>query len=256
MRTALAALTLSLLALAGCGNSPVTVEGRSLQPKSAIMYNYILPGVSLTAVTVVDLPDLCGEYSKMDVCNPTVSPLAGRTTTMLYVMMPGVEAKRFDITATDGGSVASPYSSLSAAALMFAQTDGTNAQASYSDLATSGSIWLDDVKINDHASGHYDVTMHSGAHLTGTFTGTYCKAMDTLMQTISSGGATSCSGTTSAGVCTRSCTCQSRTVSSRCSVASGVATCTCTAKDGTTTSCTLGSRTTCSAAETCCPMTP
>ena len=115
---------------------------------------------------------------------------------------------------------------------------------------------MDALKAADSASGHYDVTMLSGAHITGTFVTRYCAALASFatgLPRCTPGAGTSTS-------CSNSCACKGNTVSATCAhndAGTGYD-CTCTSATGAQSICSKTSSVplsfACTQGETCCPL--
>lgn len=253
------ALAAALAVVVGCGpgNSPVTVAGVTLSPKSSLMFSFAFPGVSATGVVVTDDPDICATLGKRDPCAPGITggSFGVDNGTALVVGAGGTQPGKYPISAPDGGLggfFAGGY-------LAFSKVE--SGRPTVAQIATSGTISLDAVAINDSASGTYDVTLGNGEHIQGTFAGRYCSAFSKLFPL--GGGGRSCShgggGGSNYQTCTTSCTCQQKTVSAECTQSDGGPwSCTCTNASGQKTTCAPTGSGVCSSlggdALGCCPL--
>lgn len=257
-----------LLAAVACskGNSKVTDQGNVLAPKSGVFFSGTVFFFSIGGVVITDAPGACDTITKSipagSPCNAAGSPLdaspLGSATTLTILSLPAAQGtfNVVDPTAKgDGGSTA-----MSGAFASFSKSQ--NGKATFSDTAVGGTVTFDHFEVGKSASGSYDLTMQSGAHLSGNFDASDCPALDAKLSasvntdrvcSASSGGGNSCSG---------ECSCKGQTVKANCSGpsdgGSGDWSCTCTDASGATTTCSQPSpgfsSMACEQRTGCCPL--
>jgi hypothetical protein len=227
----------------GATNTAVTDNGITLQPQSALMFNFTFFTLSVTGVVVTDHRDICSELASRDIC-AKASAVDG---TSMIVLVPGSDPGTFSIgTSSDGGTFYVDPS------LEFTSVRSGRV---FDDNAVSGKVTLGSFKFQDSATGSYDVAMKSGAHLAGSFSGKYCALFD---QAVLNGR--SCNTLTGSASCNVDCRCKGKQVKADCSQMDPSSSwkCTCTDARGTTTQCTMeasmSSNAVCNESANCCPL--
>ena len=230
----------------GVANTPVTLGGYTLQPRSAIMAAS-LPNAPVSSgggrtllAFVSDIENPCSGYR----CRVSATGV-GEGTHLIFQIF-GTSLKTYSI----GNAVGN-------ASVTFLRA-GPLGTSVFSDDTVSGTVTLLSFSENGKAAGRYDVTMKSGTVIRGTFEATYCKglALDVPM------GGVACEETGSAASCSNSCTCEGKTVSVSCtSTGTNMWSCDCSSPSGAHSTCTMSGPTAVPAYETacwsygtCCPM--
>lgn len=257
-----------LLAVVACskGNSKVTDQGNVLAPKSGVFFSGTVFFFSIGGVVITDAPGACDTITKSipagSPCNAASSPLdaspLGSATTLTILSLPAAQGT-FNVVdpnaKSDGGARAS-----SGAFASFSKSE--NGKSTFSDTAVGGTVTFDHFEVGKSASGSYDLTMQSGAHLSGSFDASDCAALDAALDA-SVNGQRSCGASGgSADSCSGECSCKGQTVKASCSGpsdgGSGDWTCTCTDAAGATTTCTQPHPSTslsaCEQHTSCCPL--
>lgn len=228
----------------GCGpsNTPVSVGGKTLQPKSALMFNILFPGLNGTIIAVTDAADVCGSMNT-SACQRNFMTVQSGTS--LTLMIPGIEPGEFPVGLSEN---------FSQAQIEFSVTEG--GKETFSQRATSGTVTLEAAELNRHASGRYEVTFEDGTKASGSFVADYCEKL----KDYKFGGGMSCQFGGSATSCDGSCTCEQQTVKAECtrSDEQSAWACTCTSPSGTQSSCSMpasaGSDQACGEGQSCCPL--
>jgi len=268
-RSAFAALAL-MMAACGSGNSKVTDQGHTLDPKSAVAFSGTLLFFSIGGVIVTDAAGACDAATKAAGAASSCSSSSNEfdptgigtdSTSLSISLLPAGEGtfEVPDLSADSDGGASNSLSSF--VGVTFTVTQG--GQTTFSDTAVSGTVKVDHFKSGGSISGSYDVTMQSGAHLKGSFDGDDCAGLDAALKN-SSGFDRSCnSSSNGSSACSGSCSCGGKTVSAACQGptdgGSGDWTCTCTDTSGATTTCTepapFSATDACDENQGCCPLT-
>jgi hypothetical protein len=189
-----------------------------------------------TLVMISDHADTCGEIATIDACDwaadlyirRVIDPPSAVTTALVVSANPA-QVGSFGI-----GDLC--YLGQSAR-LAFVVHDAAGKEVVHDD-AVQGTVTIDALNPAADASGHYDVTLRSGAKIAGRFAGTFCGPISAFAVVppprICGGGQSS---TQYDGYCT----CHGQNVSSQCTRAttSDPWTCTCTDATGAKTTCTM-----------------
>src|SRR5687767_11383000 len=178
-------LAFALLSCGG-GNSPVTPGGRTLQPVSAEMMQYL----GLPFVVVTDIPDYCGRlraaFPEPKGCNVTVessattNPFGAIAGSMLSIGAYGAsDGAKLDIIRPDGG-----FFGITTGAMVTVMTVGPNAINTFQTTAIEGSVNISSFRTTSSISGSYDVTFDNGERKSGGFSAKYCDAYEKIFANI------------------------------------------------------------------------
>lgn len=226
----------------GAANTPVTLGGYTLQPRSAIMAASLpnAPLSSAEARTIVaiisDTENPCSGYR----CRASATGL-GEGTHLIFRIF-GTSPQAYAIGKSAGSASVSFWRA------------GPQGASQFSDDAASGTVTVSSFSENGQVVGRYDISMESGATIRGTFGATYCKglALDVPM------GGVVCNETGNTASCSNSCTCEGQTVTASCtSTGTNLWSCNCTSSTGAQSTCTMSGPTAVTACwtyGTCCPM--
>jgi hypothetical protein len=241
MADAKTTLLMGTLLLAGCGNTPLTVSGRVLEPQSAVMLQYL----GQPFVILSDIPELCdrlrANYQSAGACGATREPFDGLYGAMLTISPYGTTGARTDPLSPTNSAVA---------AVAFATTGPAS---TFSTHAITGEVHVDEHRISDFIAGNWDVTFDTGERKQGHFAAHYCDAVEYFNHSIQE---PNCGFSKLSNSCTRSCSCGPQTSSASCTqLSNGGWQCSCQRSNGANTTCTMSATPSCgSSSGTCCEM--
>lgn len=260
MKRSFAVLAVGATLAVGCGNTPVTLGGRTLSPLSADMMQVL----GFPYVIVSDVQDYCGKlkaaYPGGGSCNSPApatgsNPYAAVQGSFLIIAAYGAsDGAKLPVLTSDGG-YSNPYAVPAGSTVQFV-TWG-NLATSFQATAVAGSVNIEAFRSAQSISGNYDVTFDDGEKKAGHFAALYCDAYEKIFASLAT--TRNCYDSSGTNSCARSCTCNSKSVSASCSLMSGSTTtwqCSCTSATGGSSTCTMNSSSNCASdTGTCCPLT-